>query len=90
MTKFGKEALRLVRARTPIKTGLLINSYNARFSGDGMSWVITNTAKNKKGTYYVSFVEYGSPTTVARHMMEKTTKEIRPRLREEVKRILLS
>jgi hypothetical protein len=70
---FSDEALKRVKAYSPVDTGLLADSWKVKISGNEM--IFTNEAQNSQGQYYAQYVEFGTYKMSGAFMVTRTLAE---------------
>jgi hypothetical protein len=84
--EFGKEFLKRVQEKTPVRTGLLKDSWELDTTKAGRL-DLKNTAKNEQGDNYVVFVEFGTMHFTGFFMVSQTILESRDVLKQAKKNV---
>jgi len=77
-----EEGLRLVKDKTPVRSGLLKNSWSAEHKEFGQQSSINNPQR------YAKYVENGSPTTRPAKMAAQTVQQLKIEAGKIIKRIM--
>jgi hypothetical protein len=70
---FGNEMLKRVKEKSPVRTGLLKDSWVLEVAAGVMN--IKNTAKDEEGELYTPYVEYGTAKAPGQFMLTATVNE---------------
>jgi hypothetical protein len=70
---FANEMLKRVKDRTPVRTGILQESWSVEVKKDSID--MKNDATNEEGEFYVPFVEFGTAHMAGAFMLSTTILE---------------
>jgi hypothetical protein len=73
--EFGKGLLERVKSYTPVRTGLLRNSWILKFNNSTKEIQLSNDAKTEDGREYMVYVEEGTDKMAGFFMLQRTVND---------------